>query len=249
MLSLFICEDNLKHRERIETAALSYIADKAYDMKLALSTGSPTKLLDYLEQHPGIPGVYILDIDLQHEIDGIVLASKIRAHDAYGAIVFVTTHAELSYLTFQHKVEAMDYIVKDDTQNQSKRVQECIELAYQRYLDGDSPQKRRYQVRIGTQTHYVPFDEIIFFESHATTPGKLILRAKSDRFEFYDSLNEVSEISPEFFRCHKSYVVNLRNIKRIDTRKMEVEMVNGSIVFVAVKKATELEKRMAEWLK
>ena len=253
MLSLFICEDNPRHRERIETTALDYIAINDCDMELALSTESPAELLDYLEKHPDKSGVYILDVDLQHEINGIVLASKIRERDAYGAIIFVTTHAELSYLTFQHKVEAMDYIIKDEPQAHAKRVEErvreCLALAYRRYLENKSPQKRGYQVKVGTQVHLIPFDQITFFESHPTITNKIILHAKNDRLDFYGFLNDVSEIRPEFYRCHKSYVVNVKNIKRIDTGRKEIEMVDGSIAFVASRKVTELTKRMAEWSK
>ena len=32
------------------------------------------------------------------------------------------THAEMSYLTFLYKVEAMDYIIKDNYKNISKRM-------------------------------------------------------------------------------------------------------------------------------
>ena len=251
MLSLFICEDTPRHRARIEAAARDYIASKGCDIELALSTGNPTELLDYLEQHPNTPGCYILDVNLQDKINGIMLASKIRKRDAYGAIIFVTMHAELSYLVFQYKVEAMDYIIKDDVQDPAKqvekRVQECLELAYQRYQESSLPQKRAYQVKVGTQVRLIPLDDILYFESHPTIRGKIILHTRNRRLDFYGSLDNVTEVAPEFFRCHKSYVVNVRNIKCIDTRKKEIEMVNGSVAFVAVKKATELAQRMAKY--
>ncbi|WP_241960035.1 PfkB family carbohydrate kinase, partial [Staphylococcus gallinarum] len=43
------------------------------------------------------------------------LASEIRKHDPVGNIIFVTSHSELTYLTFVYKVAAMDFIFKDGT--------------------------------------------------------------------------------------------------------------------------------------
>ena len=244
MLSIFICEDDRKQREHMEKIVLDYISLKDADMSLVLSTGSPTELLSYIEQHPDKEGLYILDVDLQHEINGIMLASKIRKYDSMGFIVFVTTHVDLSYLTFRYKVEALDYIIKDELGDMAARVQECIELILVRQQEEKSP--RTYQVKIGARIHHIPLNEITVFESDPTMPGKIILRTKHDRLEFYGTLSEIAESNPAFFRCHQSFVVNVKNVKRIDASKKEITMIDGNIAFVAVRKMKELARRIAE---
>ena len=59
-------------------------------------------------------GCYFLDIQLEADMNGIKLGSEIRKHDPVGNIIFVTSHSELTYLTFVYKVAAMDFIFKDD---------------------------------------------------------------------------------------------------------------------------------------
>ena len=54
------------------------------------------------------------DIQLEADINGIKLGSEIRKYDPIGNIIFVTSHSELTYLTFVYKVSAMDFIFKDD---------------------------------------------------------------------------------------------------------------------------------------
>ena len=244
MLSVCICEDDFKHRKRIERIVNDYIALHDYDIKIAMSTGNPAELLEYVEQQPNRQALYILDVDLQHEMNGIVLASKIRTNDAYGKIIFVTTHAELSYLTFKYRVEAMDYIIKGNDKDIEKDVQECIEALYTLHLNDKSPKKRGYQVKIGKRVELIPFDEIMFFESSTSTLGKIILNTKTRRIEIYSSLSKVEEISPDFFRCHQSFVVNVKNIQSVDKDKKEALMSDGAIVFVAVRKLSKLLKRM-----
>jgi len=246
MLSVFVCEDNLKQLKHIESIICDYAALKGDDVELTLSTDNPVEILDYLESHPCQNALYILDVDLQHEINGIVLASKIRQYDAFGKIVFVTTHAELSYLTFRYKVEAMDYIIKDNQKDVAERVKECIETAHARYLD-NTRQKECYQVKTGDGVRHIPVDEIMFFESHHMS-HKLILHTKSTRIEYYGSLSDVAEISSDFLRCHKSFVINTKNIRFVNKTKREVEMVNGEIALVTAKKIKSLLEIMSRRL-
>jgi len=247
MLSVIICDDDPKWRKRMETAIMDYVAAKDYDMTLALSAGNPEEVLRYLERHPLQKGLYILDVDLKHEMNGIALAAKIREKDLYGTIVFVTIHAELSYLTFRYKVEAMDYIIKDAPGSIRAEVEECIDLAYRRYVDDNVSKKDKvYQVKAGSQVRNIPFGDILFFESHPTTPGKIILRTKDSRLEHYGTLRDAENIDPRFYRCHKSFVVNVDNIQSVDKSKHEIVMQGGGTIFVTSRKITELLRRMAE---
>jgi len=245
MLSIFICEDDRRQRVMMELFVRNHIAIKNYkDVHLAFSTDHPNTLLAELEKYSIGSKLYVLDVDLQHETNGIVLASEIRKLDPYGKIVFVTTHGELSHLTFQYKVEALDYIVKDTPKDIEKRVGECIDLAVKHFLEDTESKKRGYQVRIGSKVRFVPFDEIIFFESSTHSPRKIVLHMENSWLEFYGSLSEVEKIGPEFFRCHQSFVINLKNVESVNTEKKVIEMRGGRQAFIAVRKVGALLKRM-----
>ena len=111
MLKAFICEDNKNQREKLTKIIEDIILIENYDMDLGLSTSDPYELINSITGTTNT-GIYFLDVDLHSDINGIQLAEKIREHDPRGFIVFITTHAEMSYLTFIYKVEAMDYIIK-----------------------------------------------------------------------------------------------------------------------------------------
>ena len=76
-------------------------------MEIALATDNPYEVLEQAKNMNDIG--YFLDIQLSTDING-----KIRKHDPVGNIIFVTSHSELTYLTFVYKVAAMDFIFKDD---------------------------------------------------------------------------------------------------------------------------------------
>ncbi|GGO06589.1 LytR/AlgR family response regulator transcription factor [Saccharibacillus kuerlensis] len=234
MLSVFICEDDSKQRERLEKIVADHIMIEALDMELVHTTGDPTSVLDYLDRHPKTTGLYFLDVDLKHEMSGIALASEIRERDNSGKIVFVTTHGELSYLTFIYKVEAMDYIIKDRSDEIERKVRECMVVACKRHLIDGGAQPRRFKIKVGEKTRSIDYQDIMFFES-SSVPHKIILHMDNSQLEFYGSIKELEELGGSFYRCHKSYVVNKNNIKSIDRVKREIEMVNEEICLVSVR--------------
>jgi len=229
---------------RIEKIVHKYILEEDPAMDLALSAGRPTDVLDYLKAHPLKSGLYFLDVDLQSEMNGIELGAKIRELDTSATIVFITTHTDKVPLVFRYKVEAMDYILKDQPQKIEARTRECIHLAYQRYLNGNSPEGKHFVVKTGDQVLNVPYAEILFFETHPTIRHKLILHTATERIEFRGFIKDVENLGPEFCQCHKSFCVNIKKIKRVDRTKLEIEMSNGEIIPISTRRMTEFLDRI-----
>ena len=243
MLHVFICEDDPKQRLHIESLVNRCIFSGDYDMKLDLSVGCPVEMLAYVEKQLGRSGLYFLDVDLQSEINGIELAAKIRALDVSATIVFITTHGELSHLVFKHKVEAMDYIIKDSHEIE-QRVLECMQLAYTRYLDGKHSKTKYFTVKAGDQVLNIPYDEIMFFETHHTLRNKMFLHMTNGKIEFRGSIKDILNLGPPFCRCHQSFVVNTDKIKHVDKAARNVEMIDGEIIPIAVRKMANFLKSM-----
>ena len=238
MLLIYICEDNLTHRKYIETIVKDYIAKSNRLMKIALSTHSPTALLEYLEVHPSEKGIFLLDVDLEHDFNGIILASKIREFDHSSKILFITSHSELSHLTFRYHVEPLDYIIKD-TENIKERVEECLNLAYYNFQQSVS-ETEFYEIQSVEGVRKIPFKEIMFFETHPK-PYRLILHLKNGRVEFNSTLSKVEkEIQTGFFRSHKSYFVNIENIRTVNKLERVIEMTNGEVALVSRNKVNRL---------
>jgi len=99
----------------MESIVRKHIATEDVEMELVLSPACPADVLGYVGKHPDTNGLYFLDIGLQHEMNGIKLATKNREIDTNATIVFVTTHEELSHLVFRYKIEALDYITSSKT--------------------------------------------------------------------------------------------------------------------------------------
>jgi len=184
-------------------------------------------------------------VDLQSDINGIELAVKIRRIDKSATIVFVTSHSELAPLVFKHKVEAMDYIVKDSPPLEIERdVISCITLAYQRFLDGKHSKDRFFTLKTGDQIYNILYDDILYFESSVSMRNKVLLHTINSIIEFRGYINDVSDLELPFFRCHQSFLININKIQNVDKTNREVHMINGEAIPIAIRKMTSLLKCM-----
>lgn len=232
MLSIYVCEDNPKQLENLTTAIKNYVLMKNYDLEFALATADPKEVLTQVKERR-TTGLYFLDIDLSSEMTGIGLAVELRKLDPAGKIVFITTHAELSYLTFSYKIEAMDYIAKADPNTISK-IQDCIDVGHERYLNDLIPNKSFFQIKSGEKVIKLNKEEILFFVS-SLTPHKVVVHLENRQVEFYGTIKEIAERDRNFYRCHQSFVINLNNVGEVKKAERVIVMKNGETCFVSTR--------------
>ena len=235
MLSVYICEDNVKQLGIYEKIIEKIIIIENLDMKIVLSTTKPEEILDPVQRNKNC-GIYFLDIELNATINGIELAQKIRKYDPRGFIVFITTYEIMAPLTFKYKVEALDYIVKDDfkTGEIENRIKQCILDANRKYIAEAEEQHKNFSIEYSDKIVIVEFDEILYFET--SSPHKITLHGTDRQIEFRGNLKEVEfRLDERFVRCHKSYIININKIKQIDKKKRLVYILNGAVCNVSIR--------------
>lgn len=239
MLRVHICEDNLEQLNRMEKFIEEIIRLESFDMKKGIVTDNPETMLNQIKQERDT-GIFFLDVDLNHEINGIELASKIREYQPRCFIIFVTTHSEMSFMTFSYKVEAMDYVIKDDFQDIKNRIHQCLVHVQQLYAETDKKCTDFYSVKVGGKIQEIDCGEILYFEAVSGT-HKIILYTETKAIEYWGKIKEVeSVLGNNFYRCHRAYLVNKDNIKSVDQEKREIVMKNGAICPMSVRLARGL---------
>ena len=234
MLNVFICEDNNVERKRIKKIVEDVIIIEELDMKVVLASSKPQEIINYLNNNKGT-GLYFLDVDLKSKTNGIKLAEKIREYDPRGFIVFITTHAEMSYLTFIYKVEAMDYIIKDNFKNIRDSIHKCILNANKKYLSKTTELQKNFTLKVQDKVISMEYDKILFFETSPTI-HKIILHGTDRIIEFYSKMKDIQDkLDSRFCRCHRSYLINKDNIKEINRSERVVYMINGESCLVSTR--------------
>lgn len=226
MLNVYLCEDNLQHLEFIKKAIENTIMIHQLDMQLILATDNPNELLENIQEKKSL-SAYFLDIHLGSKMSGLQLAAKIREHDPRGFIVFITSHSEMSYLTFQYKVEALDFIIKDKYNQISERISSCLLNIHEKYINIKNNTTKLFQIKTRDNIITEPLENILFFQVSKSV-HKVMMNAVNRRVEFYSTLKELeSQLDSRFYRCKDSCIVNKELISKIDIPKRTIYMING----------------------
>lgn len=233
MLEIIICEDNIIQRKKIESIIKNELEILKFALNIELSTGNCKDVVDYLKNNLKKYFIYFLDVDLGTELDGIELAKEIRTYDKKGYIVFITSHSELSFLTFKYKVQAFDYILKSDDNTLKNSICECLSEVYTDYQKINII-KKNISINLGNRIQKFEFNEILFFET-TEIEHKLRVHTIKGYFEFYGKMKEIEAKLPTYFyKCHRSYLVNTIKIKLIDKKNKIIYMVNDEICYSSI---------------
>lgn len=236
-MRVIICEDNIRQRKSIVEIIENCILREELIMEVELETGKPQEVIDYLEEAQNFIRLYFIDVDLGEGLNGIQLAEVIRQKEPNCYIVFITNHADMSIKTFEYKIEALDYIIKDDFNDIKNRINSCILEAYNRCK---SENNNIVTIKVGERLVNLRYEDILFFET-SPLKHKIKVHEFNKQIEFYGSLNDMEEkVDERFIRCHKSFLVNKENIKEIDKKNRVIHMKNGQVCYASVREIRKL---------
>ena len=231
MLDIFVCITSETEREDFLKIVEKTIFVKNLDMKITKLTGNPYDILEMVKKRKE-PAIYFLNVFFETDINGIQLGAKLREYDELGVIVYITQHIELLYLSYIYKVEALDYILKNDVKNLEERVESCLERADKK-LGFDNVEMKKIKVKQGDIVFSISIDDIFYFET-SEKPHRIILHKKEEKLEFVGNLKSLEmSIGTDFFRCHKSYLINKSKVKEINIKEKTVLMDNNEVCLVS----------------
>lgn len=230
METIYICEDDPQQIACLEQTVQDYIAFHCENNlpKIASFT-DPYKLLSHIQEKNKF-SVYLLDIALNSQINGIQLADRIRKLDPLGFIIFITCHDEYMPLTFRHRVGALDYIAKDSDDFKS-RVMQALQMAYDRFRTSMLSQEENnypasFCLQNGATLHHIYYRDILYIKT--VKEHRIRIFTCSGYIEYYGSLKDLQRQLPsdQFFQCHRSAIINIYAIETVNTAKNFVVMKN-----------------------
>lgn len=219
MLNFIICEDDKNMVELVKNIIKTYMLNHKYDFHIGFTTDSTEGVIDYIQENINKKNIYILDIDLKNNENGMTLAKEIRKYDDIGEIIFLTSHANMLMYIFKYKLKALDFIDKQD--NIQEKLTEDLNVIISRLYDKTSKESL-LQVKSGAKMHSLKFDEIINIQTTGVN-GKLRASTINGQIEFYGYLKNIElELDKRFFRSHKACIVNKDYIQIINKEKFNL---------------------------
>lgn len=199
MLKIAICEDHVEFGQQVAQAVKQVLQDHHVPHHITVVQTGECLLA------AGVFDIVLLDIELPGQ-NGIEIATAMRRQGNLCNIVFLTSHPKYVFSAFD--VEASNYLLKPIDQRKLEKT--LMKLVHKHNEEAQAC----YTVKCGTQVHRVPFTQIEFAEIFGR---KVTLHTPGRTFVFNGKLEELEQAFPGgFFRCHKSYLINLSKIISYD---------------------------------
>ncbi len=184
--------------------------------------------------------VFFLDIDFTGKsYTGIDVARKIRQLRKDSVIIFVTNYIE--YAPEGYEVQAFRYLLKNEM---AQKLEQCLmEVANKLKTE-----QKTFSLSISGETIPIPLNNILYIESQGHTA---VLYAQKNgaitEYRFSSTLVELErQLAPQgFLRIHKSYLVNMRRLKKYQCT--EAVLDNGTVLRVSAKSYAEQKKQYLLW--
>ncbi|UQS83400.1 response regulator transcription factor [Bombilactobacillus thymidiniphilus] len=247
MYPVYLLEDDFKQQEEYSSIIKNAIKKNKCDMQLVCRTMSPLELISMAQAQEGNDGLFFLDMEIgDNRQAGLQTAIQIRELLPFSQIVFITVHEELAFLTLENRVAPMDYVIKDQDSNQvAKKISENIVRVSAMFQKSDYNHPKMFTYRVGQRYHSLPLDDIMFFSTNKTLRGHVLWHTADQEAEFLGSLTELNHRyqNQNFFRCDRSYLVNLNQKCSFDNETRKISFADGSEAYVASRKVHEFLQR------
>ena len=240
MLRFVVCEDNKDFLGRLCTIINKAMMPYNFEYKIS-KFAEYTKEVEEIIIRKHEQKVYVLDIELG-DISGLEIASEIREHDLESIIIFVTAHNEFKNDIFYSRLLAIDYIPKDRLW--ADRFESTI-----KYTIKAINKRRVLSFEYNYNSYRIPFDDILYIEKIQENQKCLIKTENGSEFEVISSIAKLlKKLGPNFFQSHKSCIVNIEKIKKVNYADNTITFTNNECVYLlSNRKKKQLREYVANY--
>ena len=224
MLRFIICEDNKQFNEKISVIINKIMMPYNFEYKISKFTEYNEELSKIIKNE-NEQKIYILDIELP-EISGLEIASEIREDDLESSIIFLTVHPEFQNDIFYSRLLAIDYINKDKLWQD--RFEETI-----KYTIKSLNKRRVLSFEFNHNSYRLPMNKILYIEKVQDNPKCRIVMEDGSIYDINKTITSLVKIlGPSFYQSHKSCIVNIEQIKRINYSDCTITFNNDKTVYL-----------------
>lgn len=235
-LRVLICDDDPQFLQKLREKAAGIFGKLSVKAVFEVFSACP----DISEECLSRCDIALLDVDLNASgYSGITIARALRRVNSRALIIFITNFIE--YAPEGYEVQAFRYILKRD-------MNAVLGRYLMQALEQLSEARTALQLQCRGELVELPFDRILYLEvlQHNVSVSVRV----GEHTEVYSvnaSLNSFEQQLENhgFLRAHKSYLVNMRHIRKFQCGSLTLD--DGTVLRTSEKNYAEQKRKYLLW--
>lgn len=238
MLKFILYDDKESTFEQTSKIINSFMMSTDYEYRIEKYSKYDSNLEELIENDKD-EKIYLLDVEVP-KVNGITLATKIRKDDWNSIIIFLTSHEVYREQAFSERLMILDYICKKG--DYPTILKGCINTA----LSALDKNKNTLIYKFSSIVYRIPISEILYVVKIPLNKKCMIHTVSNENFEIAGSIIKIAEkLGPQFYQSHKSCIVNVRNVRIVDTCNNIIIFKNGERINLL---STRMKKGFEEYV-
>lgn len=226
-MNFIIYEDTKKYTNIYKKAILKLMGSNNFNYNIIEIKEYNPKTKQQLLELSGNK-IYLLDIEVPGK-EGLELAREIRkSGDWTSPIIIISSHEEFKSVGYTRKILMLDFISKNN--DIEENLYEALSLAKEILLT-----KKSLCFKEKGEIFQIPLEEILYIEKSLNDNLSLII-TENTTYKIRSTIQKLEkELSKEnnFVRTHRSYLVNIKNIRHINFEEGKIEFSNNRVALIS----------------
>ena len=206
MINCIIVEDELPAREE-----LKYFLNEEKEIKLIAEFDNPLDTLTFLKNSTA--DVIFLDINMP-DMNGISLGKIISKMCPDMKIIFITAYKDYAVDAFE--IKAFDYLLKPYSESRIKSLLKfLVNIKSEVTTSIRNNNLKKITVNIGERLYVISLNDIDYIEA---SEKETLIFSNQKKYVSKIKISKWEEMlkGNNFYRCHRSFIINLDKITEIE---------------------------------
>lgn len=240
MINFIIYEDEKKFREKYISVILKLIGGMKTAYRIIELDHYDDTTMSKIKKLVG-KKIYILDIEVPGR-SGLDLAREIRnSGDWESPMMIITTHEQMKTAAFTSRMLMLDFISK--FYNCDENLMDTLKISLEIIKSTPS-----LDFQYNGEFFQIPYRDILFIEKNIEDLYSTVVTI-NERLQIKTPIGAIEEElkkDSRFFRTHRSCIVNLDKITRVELKNCIIHFNNIKTPLLSRDKKTELKLRLGK---
>ena len=240
MINFIIYEDEKKFREKYISIILKLIGGMKMAYRIVEFDHYDNNTISKIKNTVG-KKIFILDIEVPGK-SGLDLAREIRNNgDWESPMMIITTHEQLKTAAFTSRMLMLDFISK--FYNCEQNLNDALKISLDIVKATPS-----LNFQSNGELVQVPYRDILFIEKNVDDLYSTVI-TKNEKMTIklpISTIEEELKKDPRFFRTHRSCIVNLEKVTKVELRNCVIHFGNIETQLLSRDKKAELKIKLGK---